>query len=278
MSGAALARAAIVDDPARWFRTWQPRAQARQRLICLAHAGGAASFYRSWTAALPPSIELVAVQYPGREERIAETPLDSLAELVEHIAGSLERLPHLLQQPYILFGHSMGAVVAHELCLALRRRARPLPCHLVVSACEGPSRRRHGLLHAETDEGLKREMFKLGGTNAALAGMTELLDLVLPVMRGDYRAIETHVPLPGRVPIDAPITAFTGTGDTELRPGDADAWAGETTSTFEQRAFPGGHFYLIEQRDAVLAALRQRFGEMADADGAAQWERWPSMP
>jgi pyochelin biosynthetic protein PchC len=270
MSGAVLARPAATDDPARWFRTWQPRPQARQRLICLAHAGGAASFYRSWGAALPPSIELVAVQYPGREERIAEAPLGNLAELVERIAAGLERLPYLLDRPYILFGHSMGAAVAHELYLALRRRGRPLPGRLVVSACEGPARHRPGLLHAGSDEALKREMFKLGGTNAALAGMTELLDLVLPVMRGDYQVIETHVPAPDRAPIAAPISAFTGLADTELEPGDAQAWAGETAAAFEQQAFPGGHFYLIEQRDAVLAALLQRFGALGG--------QWPSTP
>ncbi|MGH3729512.1 MAG: thioesterase II family protein, partial [Micromonosporaceae bacterium] len=56
----------IVGTSQDWLRCYRPRPAAAVRLICLPHASGNASFYRVWLTRLPPSVELVAVQYPGR--------------------------------------------------------------------------------------------------------------------------------------------------------------------------------------------------------------------
>lgn len=240
-----------------WFRTWQQRPHATQRVICLPHAGGSASFFRHWGGSLPAHVELVAVQYPGREERIDETLIDDLRELVIRIADALGSSPHLLSQPYVLFGHSMGSAVAHELCLELLSRGWHLPQHLLVSACEAPSRRKVETFHLGSDQQLKDEMFRLGGTSEAMAALPELVDLVLPVVRSDYRAIETYRPDHRRSTVNVPITALTGDQFHELDLGDALAWAEETTQAFAHRGFPGGHFYLMQQQAGVLAVIRE---------------------
>lgn len=244
-------------DAAAWLRVWQPRPQAERRLICMAHAGGSARFFRSWGDALPAHTELVAVQYPGREERINELLCADLPTLVEGIAEALAQTPALLGKPYALFGHSMGGAVAHELYLSLQERRLPLPDHLFLSACEAPSRRKPEAFHKACDQQLKDEVFRLGGTNAAMAESTELLDLVLPVIRSDYQAIETYRPAAGRPRLAAPVTVLTGDQFEELDLNDALAWAEETHGTFAHRMFPGGHFYLMEHLQAVLAVVEQ---------------------
>jgi surfactin synthase thioesterase subunit len=251
--------------PAAWLRIWQPRPLARRRLICLAHAGGAASFFRPWVQTLAADIELVAVQYPGREERINETLLGDLPALVDGIAHALALTPALLQQPYALFGHSMGAAVAHELYLNLQRRGLPLPEHLLLSACEAPSRRKAETFHQASDQQLKDEVFRLGGTDAAMAQSVELLDLVLPVIRSDYQAIETYRPSPERPRLAVPITVLTGDQFEELDIDDALAWAEETQAPCVHTMFSGGHFYLTQHVEAVIKVIEKAMNSSAKA-------------
>src|SRR5262245_19608067 len=95
-----------------WLTVFRPDPSAKLRLFCLPHAGGAASLYRRWADALPPDIELNAVQLPGRENRFSEPPFVRWRPLVEALADGLASK---LDKPFALFGHSMGAMLGYEL-------------------------------------------------------------------------------------------------------------------------------------------------------------------
>ncbi|KRE88754.1 hypothetical protein ASG87_09300 [Frateuria sp. Soil773] len=261
--------ARAADSP--WFRRYSPRPAASMRLVCLPHAGGSAGFFRAWAALLPDSIELVAVQYPGREDRLDERPMDDMHALVDAIA---QAMPVLLDRPYLLFGHSMGAAVAHELCLTLHGRRQRLPAHLVVSAREAPARHHGGTLHRAGEDALRHELRRLGGTPAALLDCDEFCALLLPRMRSDYRLIETYRPaLATMPPLPLAISAFVGTDDHELASGDAEAWAQQTSQAFHLRRFAGDHFYLVPQMRQVVHAVLACAGKAATPADA-----WPSTP
>lgn len=236
-----------------WFRIPRPNPLARWRVICLPHAGGSASFYRPWVQAMPGDVELVIVQYPGREERIEEACIDSMRTMVAGLVRALDGEPQLLNRPYVLFGHSMGAAVAYELCLALQRAPLPPPCQLVVSASEGPGRAAPGELHRSPDRALLDEIVRLNGRLEHLLASPELAALIMPGLRADYRLIETYGATPPSYErIRVPMLALIGREDTELSEADARAWASVAAEGFELQAYPGGHFYLVE-RFAELA-------------------------
>ncbi|MGC0155692.1 thioesterase II family protein [Chromobacterium vaccinii] len=240
-----------------WFRCYQPRPQAKRRLICLPHAGGSASFYRSWCHLLPTDVELIAVQYPGHEDRLAEPMMDEMGPLADKLAWQIRPL---LDRPYLLFGHSMGAAVAHEICLRLREQGLRLPERLVVSAREAPCRHRGGGWHLADDEALLEELSRLDEAAAALRTSVEMRALFLPAIRNDYRLIETYRPRAGLPPLPLPISAFIGHADAELSQDEAAAWSGHGDGGFELRGFFGGHFYL-RHNSAVVTALLQLMGE-----------------
>jgi pyochelin biosynthetic protein PchC len=257
-----------MDNSPLWYRIYKPQSDAKQRVIVLAHAAGSASFYRYWSDVLPSSVEVVAIQYPGRENRMAEPMIDDMQTLVQALSIHLEPV---LNKPYILFGHSMGGAVAYELFQTLANNNQPLPEHLIVSAIEAPSLHHGGNLHRQDDKALKQELKKLNGTSVNLDDFPELAEMVLPMMRNDYRLIETYQPKQSRTLVNVPISVFVGDSDDELKPGDAEAWELETTESFNLHTFSGGHFYLINELNAVAKALKTLLQK-------TQHVEWPVMP
>ncbi|WHT21550.1 alpha/beta fold hydrolase [Crossiella sp. CA-258035] len=248
-----------------WVRCYEARPQARLRLFCFPHAGGTASAYRLWPPLLPAGVEMLAVQYPGREERFGEPALTTMAELVN---GLVTGLRGELDRPFVFFGHSMGAAVAYEVALVLQRLGLPAPQRLVLSGKEAPEHVTPGAVHLRDDDGLAAELTALGGTGAAVLEHPELRELLLPIVRADYRLIETYQPTQAP-PLTCPITAFVGDADPELTIEQARDWGRSTSGEFDLQVFPGDHFYLNDGRAQVVSALTRRL---------ALAPSWPSTP
>ena len=263
----ALPTPAAASRHRAWFRTFQPNPRAEWRILCLAHAGGSASFFQGWVRHLPKAGELVAVQYPGREERIEEPSPETMETLVAALGQAFVHTSALLDRPYVLFGHSMGAAVAYELCLWLQRHETRLPCQLVLSASEGPGRGKRTRLREATDQVLLTEILRLNPRLAPLLVSPELTAMVLPTLRGDYRLIETYQETPHACTrIEIPVQAWIGREDGELSEADARAWSRITARAFELHAFPGGHFY----PSAQFAAMSERL--------EASLREFPALP
>jgi len=238
-----------------WLRRFHPAPNAGARLVCLPHAGGSASYYFPVSRALAPGIDVLAVQYPGRQDRRSEPCVDSVPELADRITAALAGHTDL---PLALFGHSMGAALAFE--IAQRREAAGLPVsHVFVSGRRAPSTRRAESVHRQPDAALVAEIRELAGTDASLLDDADLLSMVLPALRSDYRAIETY-PYNTAV-IDAPIVALTGDDDPKATAGEVGRWAGHTTAGFDLRTYPGGHFYLNEHAGAVIGLIGLKINE-----------------
>jgi len=237
----------------RWLKCFLPRPEAEVRLICLPHAGGAASAYASWARLLPGWVELQAVQLPGREDRLGEPMISSLPALV---CALLPRLLPLTDRPWLLFGHSMGAALGYEICQALLRLRQPLPRRLIVSGREAPLLSRRDSLHRQHDDQLIAELVRLEPSMTELLAHADLRQMILPVVRNDYQLINNYHPDPDDPPLPIAVTAMAGDADEELQVGDVAGWADTTLADFSQQLFPGRHFYMREQRDAVVTQLK----------------------
>ncbi len=235
-----------------WIRRFHPSRGSGSRLLCLPQAGGSASFYFPISAAMAPDVEVLAVQYPGRQDRRTEPSLESSDALADEIFRVVSRL---VDRPLALFGHSMGAVIAFELARRLQRAGRP-PAVLFASGRRGPSRQRMETIHQRDDAELVRHVKALGGTDTALLDDEEVLSMILPALRSDYRAVETYRRAPGD-PLNCPIVAMIGDADPMVTMDEARAWSEETTAAFELEILPGGHFYLVQQQRAVVGRVTE---------------------
>jgi medium-chain acyl-[acyl-carrier-protein] hydrolase len=226
---------------------------AARQLFCFAHAGGGPSFFRSWRAPLAPEIAVRRVLLPGRESRLEEPPFRHITELVGPLCAALE--PYL-DQPYALFGHSMGAVVAFEVARWFSGSSRPGPACLIVSGRRAPGlpSGRQRLSQLPDDE-FVAEVGRLNGIPPEVLSEPELVEMVLPALRADYELAETYQPVSGGR-LDCPVAAYLGTDDPEVDFAGMLRWREVTTGEFAVRVFGGDHFYLKGGRPDVLDALR----------------------
>ncbi|MEP7311630.1 MAG: alpha/beta fold hydrolase [Pseudomonadota bacterium] len=236
-----------------WLLRQAPRPQAKVRLFCFPYAGVGASVYRLWAAGLPPEVEVCALQLPGRESRLRETPLPTIAAMVDALAHALTA--HL-DKPFAFFGHSMGAIIAAELARELPARGLPGPAHLFVSGRRPPGMPgTESPLHELGDEDFVAAIVRrYGGIPAEVLRDREVMALLLPCLRADIKALELHRPAQ-RSPLQIPVTVFGGAEDRLAPLEHLDAWRDETGAGLRVRVFPGDHFYLNPQRTALLAEL-----------------------
>lgn len=244
-------------DPGLWLRRFHEGPGDGPRVVLFPHAGGSASYFHGLSGQLAPALDVVAVQYPGRQDRRAEPGVRDIRELADRVAEVLTVGDEAgAGRPYALFGHSMGASVAFEVALRLERKGLPV-VRLFASGRRAPGRRRPELPGGHGDAALIAELRLLSGTDARLLDDEDVVQMILPALRADYRAIGAYEWRQGDV-LGCPITAMVGDDDPRVSEDDAQAWAEYTTGSFELVRFPGGHFYLGEHGEEVAKIICDR--------------------
>lgn len=217
--------------------------------------------FRRWVDRMASSVEVCPVQLPGRGNRIREAPFTQMTPLVESLA---EGLSPFLERPFAFFGHSLGAIVSFELALKLQREKGKLPLHLFVSGRRAPCiPRQDPITYNLPDEEFVEELRRLNGTPKEILEHSELMQLMLPVLKADFEISETYRHS-GENLRGCPITAFGGKQDEEVPQDYLEAWQEHTTGPFKQRMLPGDHFFLHASEQLLLAAVNQELCSMAD--------------
>jgi surfactin synthase thioesterase subunit len=250
----------------RWFlRATGPLAAVR--LVLFPHAGGAASYYRSWMRHASPDLELCAVQYPGREARLDEPPPESLISLAHVASCEVSELPPL---PTVFLGHSMGALVAYEGIRYLAGSHMPSPLHFIVSASPAPHSSRCIPAGDVSDTELTDWLKGVGGTPEEVLSNAEMLDLILGQLRCDLALLRNYVVSPGP-PLNCAITVLTGRDDDSF---DTAAWSRYTVGAVDYKEFPGSHHFIDGVINDVLRMVR---GLAVTRDGASYMYRNPNI-
>ncbi|MFF0613817.1 thioesterase II family protein [Nocardia tengchongensis] len=241
-------------------------APASLRLFCFHHAGGGASMYRTWQRALGPHTAVRPVLLPGRERRRGEPRFQELGPLIADLDAQLD--DHLTE-PYVIFGHSMGALIAYLLAGRRHGRGATLPAALIVSGCSAPHLPSPlPSVDGLDDSGLLRLLTGLGGLPAPVLEIPALVSDMLPVIRDDLRVFAARRADQPRLP--CPIHIFGGDADALVDELDLAAWQEHTTAHSEMHILPGDHFFLLDRPDELFNHLRpllRSYGTRRNATG-----------
>lgn len=247
----------------RWLLRFPPRPHARLRLVCVPGAGCSAAMFHGWADLLPDEVEVCAVQPPGRGSRIREAPCARMEPLADALA---EAVLAESDRPVVLFGHSLGALIAYEVADRLCRHGEFVTA-LVVAAHKAPALGRAGVgYHRLSDDDLISMVDAMGGVPGGTLAHPEIRRLALPALRADFE-LDHGYEFRVRPPLPIPISVFGGDADAGVPLGQLAAWRAHTTGDFRLRMVSGGHFFhnepggaalFADLRDVLLDQIRRR--------------------
>jgi medium-chain acyl-[acyl-carrier-protein] hydrolase len=224
------------------------------RLFCFPYAGATAAVFRNWPRYLPSEIEVCAVQYPGRGSRLSEPLSEDVVNVMNAVYSDLQPL---LKKPFAFFGHSMGALVSYEFARRLQQEKQPEPLQLFVSGCIAP----HVKIVSEPTYNLPElefiaELRRLQGTPAEVLDNADLMQLMMPIIRADFKASQTYKYIPGP-PLNCSIRAFGGLKDEMVPREKVEAWREHTHGSFRAQMLPGNHFFLNTSESLLTRVIAQ---------------------
>lgn len=225
-------------------------ADAPHRVVLLHYAGGSAASLLPLARHLPETCGVVLLELNDRSD-----PARTFTEAVTLLQPEFEAL---LDRPTIVFGHSMGALLAHALVEALPDRCRRLVSGVVLSGSRSPTTRSRlatfppTAFTARSRAALRDDMVRYGGCPPELFADTELVDLAVTALGHDMQLIDTYsAPVRRGGQHDATeYHIWYGEDDDEANAHEARLWADDVPRPPHRRGYPGGHFYLLEHTEA----------------------------
>ncbi len=244
-----------------WIAFRKPRRRPALRLFCFPYAGGGASIYRTWQTDLPETVEVMPVQPPGRENRLAEPAFTAMEPLVDSL---FQALKPWLDVPFAFFGFSYGTLVAYEAALRLQEELGHRPAHMILAAHRAPQLPpEHRLLYDLDDDEFKKELEELEGTPKEVLEHPELMELMMPLLRADFSINDTYKVEVAEPRLDCPVTAVGGHEDHDVQVRHLEPWKELTRGAFRLQMLAGGHFFLTENRQAVLDLVNEELRPLA---------------
>lgn len=236
-------------DSNNCFITFKQQKNALIRLFCFHYGGGSASIFRKWSKDVLEEAELVAIQLPGREERFNEPLLNNVSQVIDNLVLNFKQYS---DKPFILFGHSVGALIAFEFARTLEKIKIVKSKHLIVSGAKAPQvplKRQH--IHNLPKKQFIAELKKYNGIPDYIIEDDELISTFIPMIRADFSIFETYNYLSEK-PLSCPITALGGLNDNTFDSKDLIKWQKQTSNSFTHKFLPGDHFFINNSYKEVI--------------------------
>jgi surfactin synthase thioesterase subunit len=217
------------------------------KIIAFPFAGGNKFSYEFLNKIIPPHINMTVLEYPGRGMRIREPLLDNLETILE---DGMKRFSEIVdnKEKYIIWGHSMGALIGYLLCQRIQQEGRyPLPTKLIVSGKSAPSIGKKQPISHLASSSFWEEISQLGGVPKEILEDQQLTDFYEPILKSDLRIIEQYNYIKNE-PLSVSIDVFYGS-EEKLKESDIFEWKNESSKEVHIYEFPGDHFFIYNHGD-----------------------------
>lgn len=234
------------------------RNSGTMNLICFPYAGGSKYSYGSFKSAAPKGINVVPIELPGRGDRFMEPLLVDINSMVEDLFDQLKGYIH---KPYVLYGHSMGALLSWLTAKKIANANLPLPQQLIITGCEGPSVKDESekLRSQLPPDEFIEELKILGGISHDILQDKSFLEFFEPILRTDFKAIEGYKYLKS-APLNIPVCVIYGS-EEEITPEEASCWQEEFNLPVEVIQLPGDHFFIFKHEKKIMSIIENRISQ-----------------
>ncbi len=227
-------------------------------LFCFPFAGCGASFYLQWTNFVPQSINLFAVQLPGRENRYTEPPVTDTNVLVPILMESL--LPYI-DRPLIFYGHSLGGVLAYDLAIQLQEKYNKNLCLFMVSGGRAPDDYGDVQLSGLDEQRLIAILQDLGGLPDEFLGDPAVKNIFLSLIRADIKLLESYNYRYKDGRLACPVMVLHSDNDKLVR-NRYLRWEKFCNNTPEMVEFHGDHFFVNKCAKEIIELMTKKIQEL----------------
>ncbi|MFU2509843.1 thioesterase II family protein [Pseudoalteromonas sp. ASV78] len=230
----------------------EKKPNARVRLFCFPYAGGSPSLFLPWTKLINSDIELVLIQLPGRGSRMGEPAADNMLDVINELLSHSE---FITSKPYAFFGHSLGSRVAYELTSNFQRSGKPMPIKLFASASRAPhTKNNKASIYDLPYNEFIAELKSLNGTPTEVLENEELMALLAPLLRADFKIADTYSA--EVIPLSSPIRVLNGKHD-QISAQQLNAWQDLSQHPVDVSEFDGGHFFIHQYSAKMVKLINQ---------------------
>lgn len=226
---------------------------SKMKLFCFPHAGGSASTYISWSNLISKKVELKPIEYPGRGFRAKDALCTTMEEIVHSVYETIVTMLDE-EEDYILYGHSMGSLIAYEVAYKLIEKGHKKPHHIILSGGKAPQRRikkKHS--HKLVMEKFEDFVLQYGGKQThKIFENKELKDYFIPILRSDIKIVEEYLYQKPAYLFDSNLSILIGEDDESTTWEDIKEWSEVTTKDCQFYYFKGGHFFIQENPKQVV--------------------------
>lgn len=238
-----------------WLKPIRVQEAAKVDLICFPFAGSGASIFYPWEKILDSRINVYAFQAPGREDRIGEDLIQDLNNLTKQ--ASAEIFKTIGSRPFALFGHSLGAVIAFEVTKILEKLSKN-PQLLFVSGRQPPHLSlKMPPISGLSDSELLKGLLNLNGTDPEILAHPDLLEIILPIIRSDFKMGENYLLPINDEKVQCPIVTIGTIDDPWLDLNEIAEWKYFTLKQCHVEILSGDHFYVKNNFIEVIQLLNK---------------------
>lgn len=240
-----------------WFISNEDKTEERNEdsyIFMFPYAGGSASVFKKWQVYFK-GFEVFAAQYPGRENRINEKPIDKFDEILSNLYDSISKFIFTGSR-YYLFGHSLGTKIVYELVLKIKENKLRMPEGIIVSAGKAPCFKEENPIYYLEDDEFIKGINRFSGTPSEIIENNDIMKIFLPMLRADFILDETYVN-PNITKIDVPILGLMGTEDKELTIEELLKWKEYTSQDFSYKYIEGGHMFINTNTEKVASEIKK---------------------
>jgi len=226
------------------------------QLFCLHFAGGSCYSFDFLKNIINQEIEFIGLELPGRGRRIEEELIYQMSSAIDDYVEQIKSYRN--NSPYIILGHSMGAVLGFNVVCKLESIGDP-PIHLILSGNSGP-----GIFNKVTKkyklgkEAFKKELRKLGGIPEEILNNNELYNFFEPIIRADFRILEDRIyNIEEFLKIETPIYALMGNREEHYK--EISNWSNFTSGKFQGKILEGDHFFIYTHAKKIASIVQNCF-------------------
>ncbi|MDF2388848.1 hypothetical protein JMG10_45970, partial [Nostoc ellipsosporum NOK] len=244
----------LADQTASWIAYHKPKPNSYLRLFCFHPWGSSASIFKNWSEELPPEIEVLPIQLPGRQKRLKEKPFTEFVTLIQVLGNFIH--PYL-NKPFAFYGHSMGALIAFELAYVVKQKYNINPQYLFLGGAQPPSDVSflNRIKSLSPDQSLNY-LLDISEIPEAIYNDKPLFEELIEIFKADLQLLQSYCHKK-QEPLDCPIYTFGGIDDSSISEKQLALWSYHTHNSFKLQMLPGKHMFLKNSLKSILDIISQ---------------------